>query len=153
MIATSNNLLSLPTEFSRKGRFDEVFCIDLPALKEREESLRLHLKKRNQLLEPSEISEIAKLTAGASGSELVDLIQSAMIRAFQRRTPLTFEDLQTVALQTPPLARRRPDEIILYRTWSSQIGIPASLEKSDFEINQAKEEEMIIPEWDDRAYQ
>ena len=153
VIATSNNLLTLPPEFSRKGRFDEVFCVDLPALKEREEILSLHLKKRNQHLEPSEISEIAKLTVGASGSELVELIQSAMIQAFHRRTPLTFEDLQTVALQTPPLARRRPEEILLYRSWSSQIGIPASLEKSDFEIEQAKEEEMVIPEWDDRAYQ
>ena len=152
VIATSNNLLTLPPEFSRKGRFDEVFCVDLPALKEREEILSLHLKKRKQHLEPSEISEIAKLTVGASGSELVELIQSAMIQAFHRRTPLTFEDLQTVALQTPPLARRRPEEILLYRSWSSQIGIPASLEKSDFEIEQIQKE-VDSPEWDDRAYQ
>src|SRR5690625_2103342 len=68
VIATANNIENLPPELLRKGRFDEIFFVDLPELEERKEILRIHLEKRNIDLTHINIDEVAKRSEGFSGA-------------------------------------------------------------------------------------
>ena len=134
IVASANSLASLPPEATRQGRWDECFYISLPALREREEILAIHLKKRGHEGEISatEIHELAKLSAGFSGSELEQVIQSALIPAFRRDKHLTAADIHAAISKTSPLSKRRPEDIQAYCEMVNMTGIPASLEKPDY---------------------
>ncbi len=87
VIATANNISQLPPELLRKGRFDDMFFIDLPSFHEREEIFRIHLRKRNRNPDDFDISEFARKTEDFSGSEIEQLVISSLYDAFaQKRT-------------------------------------------------------------------
>ena len=156
VVATSNNLLRLPAEFSRRGRWDQVFYLDLPSLKERKEILSLHLDGRKHILTEDDVTEIASITTGYSGAELAGLVQDSLISAYMdEKRPLCSDDLKKAVSVSPPLAMRRPVELQIYRKMAKHIAIPASLEDSDFAVGVGDVNENTIStnEWDGRAYQ
>ncbi|MEI0489290.1 AAA family ATPase [Brachyspira pulli] len=82
VVATSNDITKLPPEFFRKGRFDELFRIELPNEKERKEILELHLNKRNQDISKLNINGLVDKTKGYSGADIESIIQHAIEKCF-----------------------------------------------------------------------
>jgi len=134
VIATANNINKLPPELLRKGRFDEIFFVDLPTVNERKEIFKLHLEKRLKNKEvASEIagvknicSELAKITEGFIGSEIEQVVISALCDAFFENRPLRFEDLTKNIANTVPLSTTQREQIYALRTWANIRAVSAT---------------------------
>ena len=134
VIATANNISSLPPELLRKGRFDEIFFVDLPTLSERKEIFKLHLEKRLKDKEvASEITgfknlcgELAKMTEGFIGSEIEQVVVSALCDAFFENRPLQFEDLAKNIATTVPLSMTQREQILALRAWANVRAVSAT---------------------------
>lgn len=134
VIATANNISNLPPELLRKGRFDEIFFVDLPTLSERKEIFKLHLEKRLKDKEvASEITsvknlcgELAKMTEGFIGSEIEQVVVSALCDAFFENRPLQFEDLTKNIATTVPLSMTQREQILALRAWANVRAVSAT---------------------------
>ena len=134
VIATANNISNLPPELLRKGRFDEIFFVDLPTLSERKEIFKLHLEKRLKDKEvASEITgvknlcgELAKMTEGFIGSEIEQVVVSALCDAFFENRPLQFEDLAKNIATTVPLSMTQREQILALRAWANVRAVSAT---------------------------
>ena len=134
VIATANNINSLPPELLRKGRFDEIFFVDLPTLNEREEIFRLHLNKRlkdsevaKEITErPSVCKELAEMTEGFIGSEIEQVVISALCDAFFENRELRFEDLAKNIQTTVPLSATQREQILSLRAWANVRAVSAT---------------------------
>ncbi|NJL23802.1 MAG: AAA family ATPase [Calothrix sp. SM1_5_4] len=120
VVATANDLSSLPPELLRKGRFDEIFFVDLPTQSERAEILRMHLARRKEQVGEVDVDTIVRLTDEFSGAELEQVVVSAALSALQRKTLVNTQDLATETKRMIPLARSRPDEISRLREIASR---------------------------------
>ena len=134
VIATANNISNLPPELLRKGRFDEIFFVDLPTLSERKEIFKLHLDKR---LKDEEVAsgvadiknlcgELAKMTEGFIGSEIEQVVISALCDAFFENRPLQFEDLAKNITTTVPLSTTQREQILALRAWANVRAVSAT---------------------------
>ena len=138
VIATANNINNLPPELLRKGRFDEIFFVDLPTLSERKEIFKLHLEKRLKDKEvASEIlgvknvcTELAKMTEGFIGSEIEQVVVSALCDAFFENRPLKFEDLSRNIASTVPLSATQREQILSLRAWANVRAVSATKDSS-----------------------
>lgn len=128
MVITMNDVLSVPPELQRKGRLDEIFWIDLPTEKEKEEIFKIHLSKRNRLT-PKLEKDLAKLSLLArdfSGAELESVVEDSLFNVFfDKKKEITFEYLKEAIEGTVPLARTRAEEIADMREWASERCKPA----------------------------
>lgn len=124
--ATSNNVSALPPELIRKGRFDELFFVDLPNLSERREILSLQLKSHKQDPARFDLEKVAAAAKGYSGAELNAAVQTALYSAFGDKRPLTTEGLLQAIQSTVPLSTTRAEEIQALRLWAQQRAVPAS---------------------------
>ena len=118
VIATVNRIESLPPELLRKGRFDEIFWVDLPQDVERQEILKIHLSKRNQSTEFDEREWDSLLMAcrDFSGAELENAVEDSMFTVFHEdRDAVTAEDLVSAFTSTYPLAKTMGTEIEVSR--------------------------------------
>ena len=113
VIATVNNVKNIPPEFLRKGRFDEVFYVDLPDEREREEILRIHINKRRPNdLKYIDIEKIAQKMDGFSGADIEGIVKDAIEATFEQDvTELSNEALIDAIEQTHPLSETMKDEI------------------------------------------
>jgi ATPase family associated with various cellular activities (AAA) len=110
VVATANDLTKLPPELQRKGRFDEVFFVDLPTAGEREAIWRIHLRIRNQDPAAFGLAQLVQASDGFTGSEIEQCVISAMYGALHRSTPLTTQLLLAGLQATVPLSvSRRAD--------------------------------------------
>jgi len=82
VVATANDVTALPPELMRKGRFDEVFFVDLPNQSEREAILKIHLKRRKLSAQELDVSMLAELAEGFSGAEIEQLVVSALYHSY-----------------------------------------------------------------------
>ncbi len=127
VIATANNVSLLPPELLRKGRFDEVFFVDLPTLEERESIFKIHLEKRGRDPEQFDLTELAVYSEGYSGAEIEQAIVSALYDAFDEGArPLTTADIRASLAETVPLSQTMSEEIAELREWASRRARPAS---------------------------
>ncbi len=126
VVSTANQVEVLPPELLRKGRFDEIFFIDLPSLAEREEIFRIHLRKRKRRPEDFDVHALAKITPGFSGAEIEQLIVEALYDAFGAGTELTTELVARAARSTVPLSMTMREKIAYLRDWASTRARPAS---------------------------
>jgi hypothetical protein len=111
VVATANNLSSLPPELLRKGRFDEIFFVDLPDDTERESIWKIHLGLRKQDSKTFDLSKIVSASDGFSGSEIEQAVVAALYRALHQKTPLTTDLLIEELTQTVPLSVTRREDI------------------------------------------
>jgi AAA+ superfamily predicted ATPase len=118
IIATANDVSSLPPELMRKGRFDEVFFIDLPSLDVREEVLRTHLKRRNRDPEQFDTKALATAAEGFSGSELEQVVISGLFEAFTEQQPLNSRHLADAIGKTRPLSLLAAETVERLRDWA-----------------------------------
>ncbi len=124
--ATCNDILSLPPEMMRKGRFDEVFFVDLPNPEERREILAIHLKKRKRDPAAFDLAALAAASEGFSGAEIEQAIVSALYDAFAAGSDLTADLLLRELKATRPLSVVRAEEVNALRAWASSRTVPAS---------------------------
>jgi hypothetical protein len=124
VVATANDLNALPPELLRKGRFDEVFFVDLPDTAEREAILRIHLKLRKQDPDALDVARVAAATDGFSGAELEQVVISALLRALQERHPLDAEMLVAEAGATVPLSVSRREDVDRLRATAAERFVP-----------------------------
>lgn len=125
MVATSNDVSSLPPELMRKGRIDEIFFVDLPDAQTRKAILSIHLKKRDQDPDNFDLEQLADATEGFSGAELEQAVVAARF-ACRADEVLNTAHLLTEVRQTRPLSVVRSEDIQRLRQWASERTIPAN---------------------------
>ncbi len=118
VIATANAIDKLPPELLRKGRFDEIFFLDLPKSDERLSILDLHLKKRRPQYN-FQLSTIVDRTSGYSGAELEQAVIEAMHFSFSERREINERDLIKAVSELVPLSRTAKEQIEMLKQWSS----------------------------------
>jgi ATPase family associated with various cellular activities (AAA) len=111
VVATANNLALLPPELLRKGRFDEIFFVDLPDDVEREAIWTIHLGLRKQDHKKFDLGKIVSASDGFSGSEIEQAVVAGLYRALHQKTPLTTDLLIEELTQTVPLSVTRREDI------------------------------------------
>ncbi|MBZ5591626.1 MAG: AAA family ATPase [Acidobacteriia bacterium] len=124
--ATANRIDLLPAEMIRKGRFDEVFFVDLPLDDERIEIFKIHLSRRG--MDPSgfNLSQLTQFTGGWAGAEIEQCVVSALTRARLEGRELTDQDLISVAVKIVPLSRTMKEQINHIRAWAFERAVRAS---------------------------
>lgn len=118
VIATANSIEQLPPELLRKGRFDEIFFVDLPSAFERKQIFAIHLKKRKRNPDDFDLDRLAKESEGFSGAEIEQAIISALFDAFAKKAPLMTEDIVESLKETMPLAITMREGIEGLRSWA-----------------------------------
>ena len=118
VVATANDVSKLPPELMRKGRFDEVFFVDLPNMDERKAILIIHLQRREQSVEDIDVESIAAMTEGFSGAELEQLIVSAQYHTYTHDEPITTNLLTKLAQETQPLSVLMHEKISVLQDWA-----------------------------------
>ena len=124
--ATCNNVTVLPPELIRKGRFDELFFVDLPNQAERRQIFSIQLAKRKRNPADFDLEAAATAAKGYSGAEIDAAVQGAMYAAYSGKTPLTTQLLLNALGQTVPLSTTRAEEINELRQWAQTRAVPAS---------------------------
>jgi len=140
VIATANNISGLPPELLRKGRFDEIFFVDMPTFSERKEIFKLHLQKRLKdksvtgsiKIDDQLCEELAKMTEGFVGAEIEQIVIDSLYEAFFNKRALTFEDLTNTIKNVVPLSVTQKEQILALRSWANVRAVAAT-KKSDLE--------------------
>ena len=118
VVATANNITELPPELLRKGRFDEIFFIDLPDAHERQEILAIHLARRGFATDAFELAPLLLATRNFTGAELEHVVNDALYRAFVAKRELNPGDLLSAAQALVPLYNTYEEEIKKLREWA-----------------------------------
>ena len=124
IVATANDITFLPPEMVRKGRFDEIFFVDLPSVENRKEIFMIHLQKRGLEPDAFDLNALAQATAGFSGSEIEQAIVSAMYVAHANGNGLAQPELIAEIQQTRPLSVVMAEKINELRRWADGRTVP-----------------------------
>jgi AAA+ superfamily predicted ATPase len=124
--ATANRIDLLPAEMIRKGRFDEVFFVDLPLEEERIEIFKIHLERRGVDPARFQLPQLISFTNGWTGAEIEQCVVSALTKARLADRELTDHDLIQVAVKSVPLSRTMKEQIIHIRDWAFERAVRAS---------------------------
>jgi len=125
LAATSNNITVLPPEMMRKGRFDEIFFVDLPSGEVRAALFELHLRKRGRDATKFDLPKLAAGSGGFSGAEIEQVIVAGLYTAFSQKQQLTTEILIAEIHATQPLSVTRAEEVQSIRDWAKTRAAPA----------------------------
>lgn len=127
VVATANDISVLPPELLRKGRFDEIFCVDFPTEAERQAIFKLHLAKRKQSDANVDVRQLAGKTDGYSGADIEAVVKEGIEQAFvDGRAKLTTERLLKVVNATQPLSVVMKDKVEQYRKRFKEMKIKAA---------------------------
>src|SRR5713226_8382217 len=132
--ATCNNVTVLPPELIRKGRFDELFFVDLPSVDERKQVFSIQLTKRKRNPADYDLDRVAEAAKGFSGAEIESAVQTGLYAAFARKQELSNEDLLTALSSTVPLSVTRAEEIADLRAWAKDRAVWASAGETKGEV-------------------
>jgi SpoVK/Ycf46/Vps4 family AAA+-type ATPase len=124
--ATCNNVSALPPELIRKGRFDELFFVDLPSESERKQIFSIQLARRKRNPEEFDLDKVAAAAEGYSGAEIDAAVQTALFAAFSGKIQLATPLLLDALARTVPLSVTRAEEIRALREWARTRAVPAS---------------------------
>jgi hypothetical protein len=125
IVATSNDVMRLPPEFLRKGRFDEIFFVDLPNSEVRAAIFDIHLRRRGRNSKNYDLGQLADLTDGFSGAEIEQVVVSAMYTAFSENTSLNTKILIEEITKTNSLSKTRAEDIEFLRQWAKERTVSA----------------------------
>jgi ATP-dependent 26S proteasome regulatory subunit len=125
LAATSNNITVLPPEMLRKGRFDEIFFVDLPNGEVRAALFALHLKKRGRDAAGFDLAKLAGASEGFSGAEIEQVIVAGLYTAFNAKQQLNTEILLVEIQSTQPLSVTRAEDVQSIREWAKTRAVPA----------------------------
>ena len=151
VVATANDISQLPPELLRKGRVDEIFFVDLPTEKEREEIIKIHLNKKNRKAKDFDTKKLAIASKGFSGAELEEVVKEALFQAYDKEREVTNEDVLEAIDKTFPLSRTMHETIDKMRKWaksravSASIDEPETLDDKDKDVPKLKQESYNNP--------
>jgi SpoVK/Ycf46/Vps4 family AAA+-type ATPase len=126
VVATANRVEGLPPELLRKGRFDEIFFIDLPDARERTEILTIHVQRRGRDASGFDLAQVAARATNFSGAELEQVVVEGLYLAFAQGAELQTAHLLAAVAQTFPLAVTLAEEVERLRAWAARRTRPAS---------------------------
>ena len=127
MTATANEWAKLPPEFQRKGRFDEVFFIDLPNDKERLDILRIDLQKRNLPIKGIDLARLVRESAGFSGAEIEQVVIASLYSVLEANgKSVTTDQILEEIRKTVPLSRSRKEQVDALRNFAQDRFVSAS---------------------------
>jgi SpoVK/Ycf46/Vps4 family AAA+-type ATPase len=118
LIATANNLTQLPPELMRKGRFDEIFFVDLPEAEQRKSIFAIHLKKRNRDKSNFDMKGLVAASEGLSGAEIEQAVISGLYAAFSENSDCTTEHILAAIRATQPLSVVMREHVEQLRKWA-----------------------------------
>jgi SpoVK/Ycf46/Vps4 family AAA+-type ATPase len=133
VMATANRVERLPGEFLRKGRFDEIFFVDLPTQEERQEIFRIHLSKRRADIERFDVEQLANVCDGFSGAEIEQVTIAAMYEAFAQDREFTQLDIIAASRATMPLSKTMTEQVTALRDWARQRARPAAASVAEYQ--------------------
>ncbi len=125
LIATANDVTALPPELLRKGRFDEIFFVDLPEAEARRRIFEIHLAKRKRDPEAFDLSRLVELSDGYTGAEIEQAILSALYDAFALHGELTTDGIVSTLRASVPLSVTRREQVMELRAWAQDRCVPA----------------------------
>jgi SpoVK/Ycf46/Vps4 family AAA+-type ATPase len=125
VVATSNDISALPPELLRKGRFDEIFFVDLPSPDDRKTIFTIHLERRKQVPSAFDLAGLAAASEGFSGAEIEQAVSSAMYSAFSLKSPLSTEMILQELRSTYPLSVTMREKVEALREWARERAVPA----------------------------
>jgi hypothetical protein len=128
VVATANDVTGLPPELLRRGRFDELFFVDLPTLDERTEILAIHLHKRGRDPMQFPLDDLAEQAGRLTGAELEQAVTAALYTAFAARREITPSDVVNAINETVPLYDTYEERIKELRDWGRGRTRPASID-------------------------
>ncbi|MFE4106931.1 stress-responsive protein Ycf46 [Almyronema epifaneia] len=120
VMATANRVERLPSEFLRKGRFDEIFFVDLPNAEERKEIFRIHLQKRRRDISRFDLDQLTSVCKGFSGAEIEQAVIAAMYEAFAQNREFTQLDIIAAIKATLPLSKTMAEQVTALRQWAGK---------------------------------
>lgn len=126
IIATANDISQLPPEMLRKGRFDEIFFVDLPSPRERREIFRIHLAKRSRREEDFDMDRLVRAAVSFSGAEIEEGVISGMFDAFSQGREVATDDILKALGDTFPISRTMEEKITGLRNWADRRARKAS---------------------------
>ncbi|MBZ5513304.1 MAG: AAA family ATPase [Acidobacteriia bacterium] len=126
VVATSNDIACLPAELLRKGRFDEIFFVDLPRAEERQGIFGIHLACRKQAVAKFDLATLAAATEGFSGAEIEQVVKSALYSAFSVKTDLSTDLILKEVEATHPLSQTMRERVNELREWARGRTVPAN---------------------------
>jgi SpoVK/Ycf46/Vps4 family AAA+-type ATPase len=126
VVATSNDISALPPELLRKGRFDEIFFVDLPTADDRKTIFAIHLARRKQQAAQFDLGRLAAASEGFSGAEIEQAISSAQYTAFSLKSPLSTEMILKEVQSTHPLSETMREKVEALREWARNRAVPAA---------------------------
>lgn len=118
VVATANRIELLPPELLRKGRFDEIFFVDLPTPTARAEILSIHLKKKDRQPADFDLDQLVKASVGFSGAELQEAVHEGLFEAFAGEEELKTTHIENALAATTPLSRTMAEQIEHLRKWA-----------------------------------
>lgn len=133
VMATANRVERLPSEFLRKGRFDEIFFVDLPSPEERSDIFRIHLQKRKRDIERFDLEQLSKVAEGFSGAEIEQALVAAMYDAFAQDREFTQLDIIAATRATLPLSKTMSEQVMALRDWARQRARPAAASVAEYQ--------------------
>ena len=133
VMATANRVERLPSEFLRKGRFDEIFFVDLPTAEERQDIFRIHLMKRRRAIDRFDLVQLANVCEGFSGAEIEQALVAAMYEAFAQDREFTQLDIIAACRATVPLSKTMSEQVTALRDWARQRARPAAASAAEYQ--------------------
>ncbi|MBW4537887.1 MAG: AAA family ATPase [Myxacorys chilensis ATA2-1-KO14] len=133
VMATANRVERLPGEFLRKGRFDEIFFVDLPTAEERKEIFNIHLVKRRRDITRFDLDQLANVCDGFSGAEIEQALVAAMYDAFAQDREFTQLDIIAACRATMPLSKTMTEQVTALRDWARQRARPAASSVAEYQ--------------------
>ncbi|MEJ2396284.1 MAG: AAA family ATPase [Candidatus Thiodiazotropha sp.] len=125
LVATANDIEMLPPELLRKGRFDEIFFVDLPDAEVRKEIFRIHLAKRGHETEQFDLERLQAASEGFAGAEIEQAVVAALYASYAAQETLSTEHIQTEVEQTKPLSVLMAEKIAYLRAWAASRTVSA----------------------------
>ncbi|HEY7640668.1 MAG TPA: AAA family ATPase [Steroidobacteraceae bacterium] len=126
VVATANDIAALPPELIRKGRFDEIFFVDLPDAATRAEILRIHARKRSLQLADTDVTQLAASCDGFSGAEIEQAVVSAVYAAHAAGRTVGAPDILREIKATRPLSVVMAERVAELREWAAERTVPAN---------------------------
>ena len=134
VVATANNISGLPSEMMRKGRFDEIFFIDLPTFNERKQIFKVHLSSRLKdkevlgdfSIDDATLDILARQTEGFGGAEIEQIVIMGLFDAFAEDRPVRIEDFENAIKNTVPLSITQAEQIMSIREWANIRAVAAT---------------------------
>ena len=124
VIATANDITALPPELLRKGRFDEIFFVNLPGQTVRKQIFAIHLKKRRRDPEQFDLAALSKASEGYSGAEIEQAVVSALHEAYADKSKLDTERILSALRTSPPLSVTMAESVQYLRAWARDRCVP-----------------------------